>query len=124
MAALAEKLGALGGAGKLSEREWRIRVRLNWHNKPRSTIRHMLYGERRPDFNEARQIEAAHLKHCAEKIEANSNDNARLYQSMRSALAAMEATDPEFFRPTIEAVRDQLFSFGNMGREKSGPDHT
>ena len=115
MAALADKLGALGGTGKLSEREWRIRCRLNWHHKARSTIRHMLYGERRPYVNEARQIEAAHLKHCAEKIEANSNDNARLYQSMRTALAAMEATDPEFYREQAEALRQILFRPGDLG---------
>ena len=122
MAALADKLGALGGTGKLSEREWRIRCRLNWHHKARSTVRHMLYGERRPDYDEAKQIEAAHLKHCAEKIEANKNENARLFQSMHQALAAMETTDPEFFRSQADAIRQLLFRPGDMGGSEGKAD--
>lgn len=118
MAALAEKLAAIGGGGKLAEREWRIRCRLNWHDKARSTVRHMLYGERRPDAEEAKQIEAAHLRYCAEKVKANAAENEAIFHSMRSALAAMEASDAEFFRPHVEAVRELLFQLGN-GRDQS-----
>lgn len=112
MTALAEKLGQIGGAGRLKEREWRIRVRLNWHGKARSAVRHLLHGERRPTLEEARQIEAAHLKFCAEKVEANRRENECLFQSMRAALAAMEASDPEFYRPHIEAMRGMLLQLG------------
>ena len=117
MAALAAKLSELGGGGKLAEREWRIRCRLNWHRKPKSAVRHLLYGERRPSLDEAKEIEAAHLRLCAEKIEANRDDNARLFAAMRTALATMEASDPEFYRPHIEAVRELLFRHGHRGGE-------
>lgn len=68
MTALVEKLTAIGGPGPLKQREWRIRVRLNWHHKAKSAVRHMLYGARQPTYQEAREIEAAHLKFCAERI--------------------------------------------------------
>lgn len=108
MNAIAEKLTDIGGFGPLKEREWRIRCRLNWHNKAKSAIRHMLYGERFPSIEEAKQIEAAHLKYCAERIKANAAENANLLSQMRSALAAMEASDAEFFEPHIKAVGELL----------------
>lgn len=122
MTALAEKLSAIGGAGKLEEREWRIRCRLNWHTKARSAVRHLLHGERKPSLEESKQIEAAHLRYCAEKIEANANENRQLFESMRQALAAMEASDPEFYRPHIETVRELLFHSRDMGRQESRED--
>ena len=108
MTVLAEKLHALGGRGPLKAREWRIRVRLNWHHKAQSAVRHMLHGERKPSFEEAREIEAAHLKFCAEKLHANQAENVALFREMQSALAAMEASDPEFYRSHIEAVSQLL----------------
>ena len=108
MNAIAEKLSAIGGHGPLKAREWRIRCRLNWHDKARSAVRHLLYGERRPTLAEAKEIEAAHLRYCAERIKANAAENEALLSSMRTALAAMEQTDPEFFGPTIEAVGEIL----------------
>lgn len=108
MTVLAEKLAALGGAGPMKSREWRIRCRLGWHDKAASAIRHLIYGERRPTWQEAREIEAAHLKFCAERIRANEAENVALISTMRSALAAMEASDPEFFEPTIKAVGEML----------------
>lgn len=108
MIALAEKLNAIGGTGPLKVREWRIRARLNWHHKATSAVRHMLYGERLPSLEEAKQIEAAHLKYCAERIKANAAENAALFRELQSALAAMEKSDPEFFEPHIEAVRALL----------------
>lgn len=108
MAALAEKLAAIGGHGPLKQREWRIRVRLNWHDKAKSAIRHMLYGERVPTLEEAKQIEAAHLKFCAERIRQNAAENEALLSSMRSAVVAMEACDPAFFRPHVDAMREIL----------------
>ncbi|MFT3987209.1 hypothetical protein [Aestuariivirga sp.] len=116
MAALVEKLSVIAGPGKLAEREWRIRCRLNWHTKPKSAVRHLLYGERQPSLEEAKQIEAAHIKHCAQKIEANRDENRRLYDAMREALSAMEATDPDFYRPHIEAVGEMLL----RGRNAAG----
>lgn len=108
MAALVEKLNALGGHGPMKSREWRIRSRLKWHDKASSTVRHMLYGERCPSIEEAKQIEAAHLRYCAERIHANQAENDALVQEMRSALAAMEASDPEFFQPHIQAIGEML----------------
>lgn len=122
MTALAEKLAAIGGDGPLKSREWRIRSRLNWHTKARSAVRHMLYGERCPTLEEAKQIEAAHLKYCAERINANAAENEALLSEMRSALAAMETCDPEFFRPHIEAVGKLLLQPWNRVREGGSED--
>lgn len=109
MAQLAEKLNQIGGEGKLAEKEWRIRNRLKWHDKAKSAIRHLLHRERNPSLEEARQIEAAHLKWCAEQVELNRRNNEQLFLSMRAALEAMERTDPEFYGPTVEEVRQLLF---------------
>lgn len=122
LAAVAEKLAALGGHGRLKEREWRIRVRLGWHRMPATTIRHMLYGERRPSVDEAREIEAAHVRYCAEKVRQNAAENEALFQQMRSALAAMQESDPDFYGPHIEAVRNILFPNGDMGSQNRSKD--
>lgn len=113
VAALAEKLDQIGGTGPLKAREWRIRTRCGWHAKPKTFVRHLIYGERRPTLEEGRQIEAAHLKYCAKKIEENRRENTELFDAMRQALEAMETSDPEFYRPHIEAVRDLLFQGGH-----------
>lgn len=117
MAAIVEKLSAIGGNGKWLEREWRIRVRLCWHDKARSAIRHMVYGERKPSVQEAKEIELAYVKHCAERIEAHRVENAKLFHSMRSAIAAMESSDPEFFGPQLEAMRASMFRPGDSAAE-------
>ena len=122
MNVLGEKLTALGGVGSMKQREWRIRCRLGWHGKAASAIRHLLYGERRPTWQEAREIEAAHLKFCAERIRANEAENAALLSSMRAALAAMEASDPEFFEPHIEAMREILLQRRAQASEPVGVD--
>jgi hypothetical protein len=116
-AVLVEKLTAIGGAGTLKEREWRIRCRLNWHHKARSAVRHLLYRERVPSFEEGKQIEAAHLRFCAERVRQNAAENAALFQEMRSALAAMEASDPDFFAPDIDAVRAMLLQGRDQANE-------
>lgn len=85
MTALVEKLSSIAGGGKLSEREWRVRCRLKWHTKPKSSVRHLLYGERKPSIEEARQIEAAHFKLCAEKIQEHDEATKRLFENMRIA---------------------------------------
>ena len=117
MAAIAKKLSAIGGQGRMKEREWRIRCRLNWHNKAASAVRHLLHGERKPTIEETKQSEAAHLRFCAEKVKANAAENEALFASMRSAISAMEAADVEFYRPHIEAMRDILFRDRNEARE-------
>ena len=122
MTAIAHKLADIGGAGPLKLREWRIRSRLNWHAKARSAVRHMLYGERSPTLEEAKQIEAAHLKYCAERIRANAAENETLFREMQSALAAMEASDPDFFQPHIEAVRQLLFQRRDQAGEVGDQD--
>ncbi len=122
MTAVAHKLADIGGSGPLKLREWRIRSRLNWHAKARSAVRHMLYGERSPTLEEAKQIEAAHLKYCAEKIHANQAENAALLREMQSALTAMEHSDPEFFEPHIEAVRQLLFQRRDQAGEVGDKD--
>jgi hypothetical protein len=121
MHAIAEKLTALGGTGPLTSREWRIRCRLNWHTKASSAVRHLLYGERQATLEEAREIEAAHLKYCAERLHANRAENEALLQTMRSALAAMEESDPEFFGPTLEAVQQMLLQRRGQAGE-GGPE--
>lgn len=122
MNAVADKLVAIGGTGPLKAREWRIRCRLGWHDKAKSAIRHLLYGERRPTLDEAREIEAGHLKFCAERIRANEAENADLLSSMRSALAAMEACDPDFFGPHVEAMREILLQRRAQAAESGGED--
>lgn len=120
--ALAEKLSVLGGHGPLKSREWRIRCRLGWHSKAQSAVRHLLYGERSATHEEAKQIEAAYLKHCAERIQQHAAETAHLYRELQSALAAMEASDPEFFAPHIDAVRELLFQRRNQARETGSED--
>lgn len=122
MAALVEKLNEIGGRGKLAEREWRIRCRLKWHTKRPTTVRHLLYGERVPSLTEAKEIEAAHLKHCAEKAAARRAEDQELFRAMREAIAAMERTDPEFFSPHIEAARQALLRGGDMADQVGGDD--
>jgi hypothetical protein len=119
MTAATAKLRALGGSGPLKAREWRIRVRLGWHNKAASAVRHLIYGERKPTVDELKQIDAAHLRYCAEKVTANARENEALFSSIRTALAAMEASDPDFFRPHIEAVGELLIQLGNRTDKSS-----
>lgn len=107
--ALAEMLDRIGGPGKFQERDWRISSRLNWHTKAKSAVRHLLHGERKPTLEEAKQIEAAHFKWCAEQVKANRDANEQLFKSMREALDAMERTDAEFFGPHIEEMRQLIF---------------
>jgi hypothetical protein len=120
MNALAEKLSDIGGHGPLKAREWRIRCRLNWHHKASSAVRHLLYRERCPSLDEAKEIEAAHLKFCAEKLLENRAENQTLMASMRSALAAMEESDPEFYRAHIEAVGAMLLQSRHQAGEGGG----
>ena len=122
MAALVDKLAAIGGPGPLKQREWRIRVRLNWHHKAKSAVRHMLYGARQPTYQEAREIEAAHLKFCAERIRQNAAENEALLSSMRSAVAAMENCDPAFFQPHVDAMREILLQRRSQASEGEGLD--
>lgn len=122
MTLIAEKLAEIGGVGPLKVREWRIRSRLDWHRKAQSAIRHLLYGERRPTFEEAREIEAAHLRFCAERLRQNAAENEALVSSMRSALDAMESADAEFFRPHIEATRALLLLRRNGVDQACGED--
>ncbi len=106
------QLRRLGGAGPMKTVEWRIRVTLNWHSKAASAVRHLLHGERRPTLEEAKDIEAAHLLWCAQQVEANRRENHQLYIAMRTALAAMAASDPDFYRPHVEALRQLLLPAG------------
>ena len=108
------KLREIAGHGKLELREYRVKSALNWRTKARSTIRHLLKGEQRPSLEEATQIEAAHFRHCAKTIEANRNENAKLFASMQSALEAMQASDPEFFASQIAAVSEILLRGRNV----------
>jgi hypothetical protein len=115
MESLVTKLNDIAGFGKLANRELRLRSLLNWRTKAKSSIRHLLHGEQRPSLEEAKEIEAAHLKHCAEKIERNRAETIKLFNTMRASIAAMEASDPEFYEPHIAMVREALFSDGNTG---------
>lgn len=77
----------------------------------------MLNGERQISAVEAKEIEAAHLKWCADKARSNAAENEAIFREMRAALVAMEQTDPEFYRPHVEAVRDILLQFGHGSGE-------
>ena len=114
MSSLVRKLSEIGGDGPFKSVDWRIRVRLNWHHKAKSAVRHILEGVRKIDLDEAAEIEAAHLKWCAEKVEANRDENRKLFDAMRKSIEAMEQGDSEFYRPHIEAVRDLLLQHGNV----------
>lgn len=114
MSAIVEKLVELGGDGKFEEQDWRIRRRLNWHHKAKSVVRHIISGARHIKPDEVDEIRIAHLKFCAESIEANRNENAKLFASMQSAIAAMQATDPEFYAPHVAAVSDVVLRLGNV----------
>lgn len=122
MTALVEKLSSIAGGGKLSEREWRVRCRLKWHTKPKSSVRHLLYGERKPSIEEARQIEAAHFKLCAEKIQEHDEATKRLFENMRIALMAMEQSDPGFFGPHIQEARELLLRHRNPADQAGDKD--
>ena len=124
MNTLVEKLRAIGGDGKLAECEWRIRSRCGWHHKAQSAIRHLIYSERRATVEEAKQIEAAHLRWCAEKIDANRRENAQLFDTMRKAIAAMEASDPEFYGPQIQAIGELLLRCCDLGKPKGRADRS
>lgn len=117
MSAFAEKLAFIGGVGKFEVREWRIKRELGWHNKASSTVRHLLHGEQKPSLEEAKEIEIALVKRFAKQIEANREENAKLFASMRDALDAMQRTDPEFYAAHIEALRNSMFRNGNVGGE-------
>ncbi len=113
VSAVIEKLNHIAGAGKMIERDWRARNRLRWHTKAKSAVRHLLNGERRPSLDEAREIEAAHLKYCAEQIEVNRAANAKLFDTMQQSIAAMQTSDPDFYRPHIEALGETLLRLRN-----------
>ena len=110
-----DKLAELGGAGPAKVCEERIKTRTGWHDKAPSAIRHMLSGSRKISADERNDIEAAYLRYCADKIKVNNDDNRRLYQTIRNAIAALEKSDPEFHRPQIEALREIVNQLGYLG---------
>lgn len=112
MTALADKLEAIAGVGKLAEREWRVRVRCGWHRKAKTMVRHLLHFERRPSHQEAQDIEAAYAKLCAEKIEKNRAENADLLNSIASFAEIAARVDAEFYRHHLEALRESLLRLG------------
>jgi hypothetical protein len=116
------KLNRIAGQGKFEAREYRVKSVLNWRNKAKSTIRHLLKGEQIPTLEEAEQIELAYVKHCAEKVEQNHAENARLFDEMRSAISAMQARDPEFYAPFIEALSSELLARGRLAGSTRGED--
>ena len=112
MTALADKLGAIAGAGKLEQRVWRVRIRCRWHHKARTAVRHLLYGERRASLEEARDIEAAFARYCAEKIEKNRAENADLLKSIVIFAEIAARVDAEFYQHHLEALRESLLRLG------------
>lgn len=119
MPALADKLRLLGGGGKLAAREWRIRCRLGWHGKAASAARHLLYGERRVTVEEAKQIDAAYAKWCAEKFEANSHENAKLIAAISEFAERAARVDAEYFHNDLEALRQTLHRLGQRESQAS-----
>jgi hypothetical protein len=124
MTQLVEKLIAIGGGRgtKLNTLEWNIRARLKWHRKAKTAVRHILNGERQIDVDEAKEIEAAHLKFCAERVKQNAAENRALFLQMRAALVAMQISDEEFYRPHIEAVGKLLLQRRDQAGENGVED--
>ena len=110
--ALADKISALAGDGKLAEREWRVRVRCGWHRKAKTMVRHLLHFERRPSHQEAQDIEAAYARYCAEKIEKNRAENADLLNSIVSFAEIASRVDADFYSSHLEALRESLLRLG------------
>lgn len=80
-------------------------------------VRRLWYGEWR--------VVPAHvadrLRKAAEAHERQIEH--QLAARMRQSLAAMEtSSDPEFYRPQIEAVRQLLFRHGDMGSDQGKED--
>lgn len=127
MSAYVEKLDQIGGGSEVKKfalKDWQIRARLKWHDKAKSAIRHILRGDRKLSGQEEREIEAAHLRFCADAIKAKHDETKDLFASMRRAIDAMERSDPEFYRPHIEAVRDQMLRLGYVADGNSQQNST
>jgi hypothetical protein len=122
MEAVLRKLDQLGGAGPLKLKMRNVRSRLRWRDVTDNTIRHLLYREQKPSLEQVRQIEAAHLKHCAEKVRHLNDEVKQLYAGMREAIAAMEADDAEYHRETLAEVRHALFQARSRGGQAGDAD--
>lgn len=113
-----DKLTAIGGEGKLSDRIWRARSRLiHVHNRwlarsSASRIKHLIYLEQRPQAEEVEDVRAAYLRFIPGVIEANANANRRLAAEFLSLVERANAVDAEFFSSHIEALRHQLHLAG------------
>lgn len=109
-----DKLSAIGGEGKLSERIWRARGRLiHIHNRwlataSTSRIKHLLYLEQRPQAEEVDDVRAAYVRFLPGEIEAHANASRRLAAEFIKLLALAEAGDFEFYSAHIDALRHQL----------------
>lgn len=109
-----EMLEELGGDRKAEALDWYLRNKLGWHDKARSAIRHILYGEQALSAQDERDIEAAYIRFHADEIEANRERDRKHYDTLRSTLAFLETADPDFHRPAIEALRDVADRLGNL----------
>jgi hypothetical protein len=100
----AEMLEQIAEGRKAEARDWHLRCKLNWHEKAKSFVRHVWYGEQELSAQDERDIELAYIRYHADQIEANRAEDRRLFATIRSSLEYLESADPEFHRPAIEAL--------------------
>lgn len=112
---LHQKLNLIAGDGRAKHREAKVRSTLNWRDKAKSAVRHMLAGEQVPSLDEAAAIEAAY-----DKIERERHE---LFKVMQAGLRAMEnSKDAEFYSAHIDALRRYLLPRGEVAGGNSGQD--
>lgn len=109
-----EKLDRIGGGEKVkfAAKDWAIRVRLKWHDKARSAIRHILNGEQKLSGQDERDIDLGFMKHCAAQIERHRDEDRQLLETIRSTAEYLENADPQFHGPTLEALREIAHRLG------------
>jgi hypothetical protein len=117
-----EMLEELGGDRKAEARDWHLRCLLNWHDKAKSAIRHILSGEQKLSGQDERDIEAAYITYHADEIEANREEDRKHYAALRDVIAVLETADPEIHRKAIEAVRDVAGRLGSMASQGRAED--
>lgn len=123
-----QMLGKIGGGEgpKFQAKDWEIRKRLNWHDKAKSAIRHLLAGERKFSPQEERDVEAGFMRFCADEIRRHHDEDREYLAQIRSSIEHLERIDPDFHRPAIQALgelADCLRSVaGEAGQSNRGPE--
>lgn len=123
---MSEKLLQLGGGGgRFSKSMVRpIMSRLKWWDTGADNrIRHLIYREQKPTPEQVRDVRRAYIKYRAERLAIERRENnAILADNVRTALEAMQHSDPDFFARDIEAHRALLRKIDDMGGEQGAGD--